>query len=217
MIAPGPLYAILDLGYVVPDEAARVIDELIRGGADLIQLRAKGQRIGEIRKLAEELHRLTSAARVPLIVNDHAEIARDVPVEGLHLGQDDLPIAAAREIVRRDCWIGKSTHNVAQAVAAEGDGADYIGFGPLFATPTKPDYAPIGLEDIRRVHEQVRIPIFCIGGITLGNLPEVMAAGGKRAVIVSGLLQSRDISGTTRLAKQLLETAPEIANRKSQI
>ena len=82
-------------------------------------------------------------------MNDHPEIARDLPLEGLHLGQDDLPIAAAREIVRREnCWIGKSTHSLAQAIAAGREGADYIGFGPLFATPTKPDYAPIGIDEI---------------------------------------------------------------------
>lgn len=185
------LYAILDLGYVAPNDAARVTGYLIRGGADLIQLRAKKQSCNEIRKLAEELHRLTSTAGVPLIVNDHPEIARDLPVEGLHLGQDDLSIAAARGIVRRNCWMGKSTHSVAQAVAAEAEGADYIGFGPLFATPTKPDYAPIGIGDIRRVHEEVRIPIFCIGGINLDNLSNVLAAGAKRVVIVSGLLVAR--------------------------
>ncbi len=134
------LYAILDLGYVAPDDAEKVTEKLIEGGADIIQLRAKKQSIEELREIAQQLHRLTSSANVPLIINDHPEIARDVPVEGLHLGQDDLPIAAAREIVRRkDCWIGKSTHSVAQATAAQAEGADYIGFGPLFATPTKPD------------------------------------------------------------------------------
>src|SRR5205823_5437798 len=140
----------------------------------------------------------TSATGVPLIINDHAEIARDIPVEGLHLGQDDLAIAAARRVVRRDCSIGKSTHSPAQAVAAEAEGADYIGFGPLFATPTKPDYAPIGLDDIRRVHEHVRVPIFCIGGIKLHNLPAVLAAGAKRVVLVSGLLSSADIAASVR-------------------
>lgn len=199
------LYAILDLGYVAPEDALHAAEQLIRGGADLIQLRAKKQGAEEKRQLARELHRLTSAADVPLIINDHAEIARDLPVEGLHLGQDDLAIAAAREIVRREsCWIGKSTHSLAQAVAAQEEGADYIGFGPLFATPTKPNYAPIGIDELRRVHELVQIPIFCIGGIKLENLPAVLAAGAKRAVIVSGLLQKADIAAATRAAKSLL-------------
>lgn len=199
------LYAILDLGYVAPEDALRVAGELLRGGADVLQLRAKNEPVDQVRELATKLHRLTHAAGIPLIINDHPEIARDLPMEGLHLGQDDLPLAAAREIVgRTDCWFGKSTHSVAQAVAAQAEGADYLGFGPLFATPTKPDYAPIGTDDIRRVHELVRLPIFCIGGIKQGNLPRVLAAGAKRAVIVSGLLQSPDVAAATRAAEQLL-------------
>jgi len=200
------LYAILDLGYVAPNVAEKVAIELIRGGADLIQLRGKKQSVGELADLASQLHSRTSAAGVPLIINDHAEIARDLPVEGLHLGQDDLSISAAREILRRDCWAGKSTHSLAQATAAVEEGADYIGFGPLFATPTKPQYQPIGTREIRRAHELVRQPIFCIGGIKLENLPEVLAAGASRVVIVSGLLQSSDIAAATRDAKNLLST-----------
>jgi thiamine-phosphate pyrophosphorylase len=198
------LYAILDLGYVGPERAEVVAGELIRGGADLIQLRGKKESITELTRVAEKLHRLTSAAGVPLIINDHPEIARDVALEGVHLGQDDLAIEAAREIVRRDCWIGKSTHNLAQATAASAEGADYIGFGPLFPTPTKPEYQPIGLDEIQQVHELVPRPIFCIGGIKLENLPAVMAAGATRVVIVSGLLKSRDIAAATRTALRLL-------------
>ena len=204
------LYAILDLGYVAPAEALNAAEQLLRGGADLIQLRAKKQSIAEVHDLAAQLHRLTSAAGVPLIINDHPEIARDLPVEGLHLGQDDLPLAAARAFVRRkNCWFGKSTHSVAQAVAAAAEGADYIGFGPLFATPTKPAYAPIGIDDIRRVHELVQLPIFCIGGIKQNNLAQVLAAGAKRVVIVSGLLQNADIAAATRAAKALFGQTEE--------
>lgn len=198
------LYAILDLGYIPPEKVEVVAEDLIRGGADLIQLRGKKESIEELTRLAEKLHRLTSAAGVPLIINDHPEIARDVPLEGLHLGQDDVAIAAAREIVRRNCWIGKSTHSVSQANAAVVEGADYIGFGPIFATPTKPDYPPIGTDNLRRVHELVTIPIFCIGGIKLHNLGAVLAAGAKRVVVVSGLLQNKDIAAATRAAKELL-------------
>jgi thiamine-phosphate pyrophosphorylase len=199
------LYAILDLGYVASDDAETVAQNLIRGGADLIQLRAKNLGTDKIRRLAEQLHRLTSEAGVPLIINDHAEIARDLPVEGLHLGQDDISIAKAREIVgRKNILIGKSTHRLAQATAAVTEGADYIGFGPLFATPTKPDYEPIGLDEIGRVHELVGLPIFCIGGIKLENLPQVIAAGAQRVVIVSGLLNSAAIAAATRAAKALL-------------
>jgi thiamine-phosphate pyrophosphorylase len=215
-LARARLYAILDLGYVAPDRAEEAARDLLRGGADLIQLRGKKESIAELGRLAEKLHRLTSAAGVPLIINDHPKIARDLALEGLHLGQDDLAIAAAREIVRRDCWIGKSTHSLDQAIAAAAEGADYLGFGPLFATPTKPDYAPIGTADIRRVHELVQVPTFCIGGIKLGNLSAVLAAGAKRVVIVSGLLQSKDVAAATRAAKELLSNNQQSAISNQQ-
>jgi thiamine-phosphate pyrophosphorylase len=200
------LYAILDLGYVALSKAESAASDLLRGGADLIQLRGKKESVDELTGLAEKLHRLTRDAGIPLIMNDHPEIARDVPVEGLHLGQDDLAIADARDFVRREVWIGKSTHSLAQATAAVAEGADYIGFGPLFATPTKPDYQPIGTADIERAHQLVDLPIFCIGGIKLQNLPAVLAAGAKRVVIVSGLLQTDDIAAATRAAKAVLST-----------
>jgi thiamine-phosphate pyrophosphorylase len=215
-LARARLYAILDLGYVAPDRAEEAARDLLRGGADLIQLRGKKESIAELGRLAEKLHRLTSAAGVPLIINDHPKIARDIALEGLHLGQDDLAIAAAREIVRRDCWIGKSTHSLDQAIAAAAEGADYLGFGPLFATPTKPDYAPIGTADIRRVHELVQVPTFCIGGIKLGNLSAVLAAGAKRVVIVSGLLQSKDVAAATRAAKERLSNNQQSAISNQQ-
>src|SRR5205814_6658301 len=137
-------------------------------------------------------------------VNDYPEIARDVPLEGLHLGQDDPSLAAARTIVRREIWIGKSTHSLEQAMAAETEGADYIGFGPLFATPTKPDYAPIGLGDIRRVHAEVNLPIFCIGGINIDNLQSVIDAGAKRVAVVSALLKAHNIVDYARCATDML-------------
>ncbi|MEY2489561.1 MAG: thiamine-phosphate pyrophosphorylase [Verrucomicrobiota bacterium] len=192
---------------------------MIQGGVDLIQLRAKGHPSAEIVKIAAEIHDSLSRRGVPLVINDHPEIARLVPAEGVHVGQDDLPIAAAREIAGPNCVVGKSTHSVDQALRAFYEGADYIGFGPIFATPTKPDYAPLGLDEIRKVHEAVHIPIFCIGGIKLDNLPEVIEAGARRVVIVSGLLQAKDIVTYGRAAKELLNRKsnlpPTTANPKS--
>lgn len=200
------LYGILDLGYVRRADAARVVAAMIEGGVEIIQLRAKGHALSAIAKLTNELHALTRPSGVPLIVNDHAEIGKTILVEGVHVGQDDAPVAAVRETLGRACWVGKSTHSVAQALRAEEEGADYIGFGPLFATPTKPGYIPIGLNEIARVHAAVRLPIFCIGGIKLQNLPAVVAAGARRVVIVSGLLQAADIAQYAGAAKQLLKS-----------
>src|SRR5436189_4582014 len=142
------LYGIIDLGYVERRDAARIMEQMIEGGVDLIQLRGKNKSIDELVDLAAELHELTAKSFTPLIVNDHAEIAARVPVEGVHVGQDDHSILLARQKAGRDLIVGKSTHNLAQAHVAQGEGADYVGFGPVFATPTKPDYKPIGLSDI---------------------------------------------------------------------
>jgi thiamine-phosphate pyrophosphorylase len=210
------LYGILDLGYVEARDALRIAGAMIAGGVDLIQLRGKQQSIDQLTDLARELHRLTSSAGTPLIANDYAELADRVPLEGVHVGQDDLSIAAVRASVGRRILVGKSTHSPAQADAAQREGADYIGFGPLFATPTKPDYTPIGLRDIAQVHRDVRCPIFCIGGIKLQNLEQVIAAGARRVVIVSGLLQARDIAQYAREAGQLLAKS-KIENPKSTI
>lgn len=198
------LYGILDLGYVELSKALSVAEQMIDGGVDLIQLRAKGRDLAQISKIAAELHPITQERGVPLIINDHPEIAASIGAEGVHLGQDDLPIAEVRTIVGSDCVVGKSTHSLDQAIRAFYEGADYIGFGPIFATPTKPDYVPVGLNEIQKVHEAVRIPIFCIGGIKLDNLPDVLAAGARRVVIVSGLLQAPDAAEYARSAKKLL-------------
>ena len=206
------LYGILDLGYVERGRASDVAEALMTGGVDLLQLRAKDYPAREIVKLAGELREITARHGVPLIINDHPEIARELQAEGLHLGQDDRSIAEAREIVGAECAVGKSTHNIDQAIRAFYEGADYIGFGPLFATPTKPDYPPIGLDEVGRVHDAVRLPIFCIGGIKLDNLPKVIEAGARRVVIVSGLLQANDPAEYARRAKQILLRRPLTSN-----
>jgi thiamine-phosphate pyrophosphorylase len=202
------LYGILDLGYVEISDCGKMAEAMIAGGVDLIQLRAKELASAQIAEIAAELHRLTAERGVPLIINDHPEIARIVAAEGVHLGQDDMPIAEARNIAGADCMVGKSTHSVDQAIRAFYEGADYIGFGPIFATPTKPDYPPVGLQEIQKVHDAVRIPIFCIGGIKLDNLLEVLEAGARRVVIVSGLLQARDAAEYARSTKKMLSRLP---------
>ena len=210
------LYGIIDLGYVEESNAVRAAEAMINGGVDLIQLRGKKQSIDELVDLAEELHELTALSGTPLIVNDHAEIARRVPVEGVHVGQDDDSIEVARRKAGRAVVVGKSTHSLEQAHAAQCEGADYIGFGPIFATPTKPDYEPIGLKDIKPARLDVSLPIFCIGGIKIDNLKEVIAAGARRVAIVSGLLKAPDIAAYAREAKRLLlDLNPQTSNLKN--
>ena len=207
-LADALLYAIIDLGYVSAENAPAILEKLIAGGIDSVQLRGKNRSLDELSALAEKLLRRTMLAKIPLIANDHAEIAQRVAVQGVHVGQDDDPIEKVRAQIKRPIVVGKSTHSIEQAVAAEREGADYIGFGPIFSTPTKPDYSPIGLEQICEVHKRVSIPIFCIGGIKSESLAQVIAAGAKRVVIVSGLLQANDSAAYARACKKLLRAEP---------
>ena len=197
-------YGIIDLGYVQESDITHVAERMIEGGVDLIQLRGKDKSLDVLAGYAARLHEITARSSTPLIVNDHAEIASRVPVEGVHVGQDDDSIEVARRKAGRIVLIGKSTHSLDQALAAQHEGADYIGFGPIFATPTKPDYAPIGLADIKRVHADVSLPIFCIGGINIGNLQSVIDAGAKRVVMVSALLKAHSIVDYARCATDML-------------
>ena len=198
------LYGILDFGYVPPADIVQVAAQMVDGGVDIIQLRAKRYIPDDVRWFAEDVHAVTSAAGVPLVINDFPEVADDIGAEGVHLGQDDIPVARARSVAGYRSMLGKSTHSVDQAVAAAAENVDYIGFGPLFATPTKPNYPPIGVQEIRTVHERVQKPIFCIGGIKLENLGAVIEAGAQRVVIVSGILQAADIGEYCRKVKAML-------------
>jgi thiamine-phosphate pyrophosphorylase len=201
-LADALLYAIVDLGYVSAEDAPAIFEKLVAGGVDIVQLRGKNRSLDELSALAQKL--LIMSAKIPLIANDHAAIAQRVEVHGVHLGQDDNSIQRVRAQIKRPIVVGKSTHSIEQAVAAEREGADYVGFGPIFSTPTKPDYSPIGLRHIREVHERLSIPIFCIGGIKSENLAQVIDAGAKRVVIVSGLLQASDIAAHARACKKSL-------------
>jgi len=201
------LYGILDLSYVENSDAVPAAEGMIEGGVDLIQLRGKERPIEELVDLASALHELTVRSSTPLIVNDYVEIAIRVPVEGVHVGQDDDAVAAVRRRVDREILVGKSTHSIDQALAGQREGADYLGFGPIFATPTKPGYQPIGLKEIEDVHRDVVLPIFCIGGIKIDNLKDVITAGARRVAIVSGMLQAPDIAEYARTCKNLLNPA----------
>lgn len=211
-LAKARLYGILDLGYIAEDSLERMAAQLCEGGVDIVQLRAKGRDECAIEEMANRVAPILRDAGVPFIINDFPELVPSIGADGAHVGQDDFSVADARWRAGRALAgevplpiIGKSTHSVEQAIAAAAEGADYIGFGPLFPTPTKAGRAAIGMGDIARVHELVSVPIFCIGGVKLENLAEVIAAGAQRVVIVSGILQARDVAAYCREAKARLD------------
>jgi len=186
------LYGIVDLGYVGESQAVGMARSLLDGGVGVLQLRAKAHQPDALLPLAILLREACDEFSIPFVVNDHVNLARDCRAHGLHLGQDDGDLLAAREVLEDGIIIGRSTHSVEQARSALEEGANYIGFGPLFPTPTKEGRPAIGLSNISEVQSTVgsKIPVFCIGGIKPVNLDEVIAAGARRCAVVSHLLQA---------------------------
>lgn len=205
-LAHARLYGIVDFGYVSENDAARVTAALLAGGADVIQLRAKGVALETVRKAGELVQPLCREAEIPFILNDYPEMAVVLGADGVHIGQEDGGIGDVREQVGEKMLIGRSTHSFFQAKQALDDGADYIGFGPLYPTPTKEGRPAIGLEEVSRMEAEVgvHVPAFCIGGIKPTNLAEIVAAGARRCVIVSHLLRAPDISAETSSAKSAI-------------
>jgi thiamine-phosphate pyrophosphorylase len=192
------LYGILDLGYIEAARCLETTEAMLAGGVGILQLRAKKLAPADILALARKISPLCKKAGVPFVINDHPDLVESSGADGVHVGQDDISVAEARRRVGPGKLIGLSTHSPAQARAAFAQKPDYIGFGPLFATPTKPDYKPIGTQDIVEVHREVALPIFCIGGIKRENLTAILASGALRVVIVSGILQAPDIAAYCR-------------------
>ncbi|MGD2089026.1 MAG: thiamine phosphate synthase [Candidatus Aminicenantes bacterium] len=161
-----------------------IAERACSAGARILQYREKHASRQEMVKTAREIRKITKKYGTLFIVNDFIDIALIVKADGVHLGQDDIPIAAARKIVPPGFVIGRSTHSLEQALEAEQQGADYIGSGPVFATPTKEDYFPIGIDTVKQVIETVRIPVVAIGGLNLDNISELQKVGVKNFAMV---------------------------------
>lgn len=172
------------------------VEEALKGGVTLVQYRAKKSCGGRMYEEARILKELCSDYRVPLIINDRLDVAMAVGAAGVHIGQEDIPCAAARKILGSGYVIGVSAHNAAEAVRAAADGADYLGCGAVFGTHSKYDAVQIGLSGLEAVKKAVKIPVVGIGGINLDNYAAVLEAGADGAAVISGLLASGDIRRT---------------------
>jgi thiamine-phosphate pyrophosphorylase len=188
-----PLYAILDPEQIAGRDAVEVLRELLAGGARFLQLRVKALAANEFFDLARRARTETRSHGCRLIVNDRVDVALACDADGVHLGQEDLPLAVGRKLIG-DKIIGISTHDLDQARDAEQNGADYIGFGPMFGTSTKDTgYAARGVEMLRQIRERVNLPIVAIGGINEQNVQQVWQAGANSAAIISDILRAEDI------------------------
>ncbi len=199
VLASCRLYGIVDMGYTAPGEVEQKTRALIAGGVRIIQLRAKGVEQGEVKRLTRLMQPICRGDGAVFVLNDYPDLAAELGCDAVHVGQDAGPLAAVRSIVGPNMIIGRSTHSPGQALAASAEGADYIGFGPLFPTGTKPGRPAIGLQDIASVRAKLHgLPMFCIGGINADTLPRVLTAGADRVVIVSWLLRQSDIAAAAR-------------------
>lgn len=213
------LYVILsprpDMDYL------RMAEEAILGGADMVQLRAKDWMDRKTIEIGEKLREITSNHKVLMVVNDRLDVALALGADGIHLGQQDMPLNLVRKLLMWEAagasiyergqkrklqkgsslpkgrpvtrFIGASTHSLKEAIKAEKEGADYISVGPIFYTSSKPDLKPIGLNSIRQVGKKVNIPFFAIGGIDQGNVGEVIRAGAKRVAVIHAVSSAKNV------------------------
>jgi thiamine-phosphate pyrophosphorylase len=198
----GPLlYVIVDRAACGARDPIKVAEAAIRGGADVIQWRDKTSGDRLFLQVARVLRSLTRQWDKMFVVNDRLAVALLVQADGIHLGHEDLPVEEARSLVGSSMWIGRSTHSFTEAMEAQGAGADYIGVGPIFPTPTKPDYPTVGVDLIRQVHFSIRVPWVVIGGIDLETLPLVLSAGAQRVAVVRAVCGAVDPEAATRRLK----------------
>ena len=195
--------SIPELGRDHYDVAAAAID----GGATAIQLRVKRRNMGEVLKMANSIHELTLAAGIPLIINDHVGIAMASQAEGLHVGQDDMPVPAALRMLGRGRIAGKSVSKHDEALKAAQEGASYVGVGAIYATSTKPAKMPVGPQRIAKVKALLGIPIVAIGGITADNLGQCIEAGADGVAVLSAVAMAEDMVAATAGLRQALDAA----------
>jgi len=196
---PSRLYPIVDTLGRPELSFVELAQKVCAGSARLLQLRVKGLPTREFLSTAREVGAICRQAGCLLIINDRADIALAVGADGVHVGQEDLPVEAARKVLGPDKVIGVSTHDSAQALAAERGGADYLGFGPLFGTNTKATgYGARGLAQLREIRALVRLPIVVIGGITADRAPAALAAGADAVAMISDVVLAPDITAKVR-------------------
>ncbi len=182
------------------------VESAVRGGVDIVQYRNKSKSIPEQIEEAGRLKERLDRHGVPLIINDHSKVAHAVRAAGVHLGQSDQPVSEVRAWLPT-AWIGLSTHSLDQARDAVSAGATYIGFGPIFSTATKKsDLSPVvGTAQLRALQEIAPLPVFSLGGITIGNVEDVLAAGASRVAVSSAILAAPDPELAAREFKERLD------------
>jgi len=200
------LYVVLDREVGDYPALFKVLKKTVQAGAGIVQLRDKNSLSLDVMNACTRSIKIIRN-RVPFIVNDRIDIAQAVRADGVHLGQDDMPLKYARELLGQEMLIGVSCQTVSQALKAQADGADYIGFGSVFRTKTKPDRRPMDLEVWRTLYKKIEIPVFAIGGISLSNLMRLLPLGINRVAVTRAVCQADNVAQVTRGLIDFLDMA----------
>lgn len=204
---PAGIYAITSEPHSLGRSNIEVAGAILDAGVKILQYREKAKSFREMYEDCLVLRDMTKQTGALLIINDYLELAKAVGADGLHIGQDDMPLTVMRQLAGPDLMIGLSTHSPAQALAALSDGADYIGVGPLYATNTKVNVGdPLGLEYLDYVAANLDIPFVVIGGIKEQNLPEVVKRGARTIALITEIVGSSDIKGQIKRIQHIMET-----------
>ncbi|MFC1861647.1 thiamine phosphate synthase, partial [Chloroflexota bacterium] len=206
------LYIIIDTQALRGHSHIEMARRVINGGARIIQLRDKMSNKRQLLTIAQQLKELCAEHNVLFIVNDHLDIALATGADGVHVGQEDLPVKAARKLIPADTILGCSVTTVELAMAAQSEGADYLGVGAMYATSSKETVTVVGLGRLREVRQAVALPLVAIGGITMDNASEVIAAGADAVAMISAILHAGDAEETARQIIKRLEAQNEEAD-----
>jgi thiamine-phosphate pyrophosphorylase len=201
------LYPVTDEGLSLGRTDLEILDGLIDSGVRIVQLREKHLTKKDFYSLAQEFREKTASAGMLLIINDHLDIALACGADGVHLGQDDLPLESARKIAP-ELIIGISTHNLEEALLAQRQGADYVNIGPIFATQTKEvSIEPLGPAAIEKIAPQLNIPFTVMGGINQSNIEQVLKAGARRIAVVTAITKAPNVEQTVRELREIINRA----------
>jgi len=200
------LYLVTDRELMAAASIEECVEQALSGGCTMVQLREKTASSREFYETAVRARKITADYGVPLIINDRADIASAVNADGVHIGQDDLPLDAARRIMGKDAIIGVSANNLTEALTAAAMGADYLGVGAIFATGTKKDADSTTMDELRRIRAEIKIPIVAIGGINKNNVPLFAGTGIDGIAVVSAIVAQKDASGAARELKALFHS-----------
>ena len=203
------LYAVTDRSWLGEHTLTWQVERALEGGATMVQLREKHLPREEVRRQALELKALCARFGAPLIINDDVELALEVGADGVHLGQEDLPLPEARALLGPDRILGATAHTVAEALRAQAEGADYLGVGAMFPTGTKADTVPTSADTLKAICAAVSIPVVAIGGVNAENLPTLAGTGIAGAAVVSAIFSQSDLTAAARA----LRTAADLAAR----